>query len=184
MIIVEGPDNSGKSTLITYLSQRFGLKKFKNIRSGPPVNAADLYSRTRYMVEQCIKTRSNNFILDRLNLISETIYGPICRGKDLWQSIYKDKQDLLTSISNMHPFYIYCRPPIEKILDMSTHQEKEYDTPEHLMKVNGELKSIIQAYDNYFASFEGDYYHFHKYDYTKESSLELLITKLQEYLKW
>lgn len=184
MIIVEGPDNSGKSTLISHLSNRFGLVKFKNVRSGPPVNAADLYARARYMINRCISTHSNNFILDRLNLISESIYGPLCRGRDLWLSIYKDKQDLLTALNSLHPFYIYCRPPENIIMNMKTHQEKDYDTPEHLQKVNGELKNIIQAYDNYFAPFERDYYYFHKYDYTKDGSLELLLTKLKEYLKY
>jgi hypothetical protein len=81
-IIVEGPDGAGKTTLIDRYLSHFGHQasielhpKFADSLSGPPVGLDLLVDRDIH--ESTGRTRG--FIYDRHPLISEPIYGPICR---------------------------------------------------------------------------------------------------------
>ncbi len=181
MIIVEGPDNSGKTTLIDKLRAEFGLRLVKPV-AGPPKDSWDLYTRCEYIIKQANICLSKRLIVDRISLIGETIYGPICRGKNLWNEIPNLKADLDYALHCLDPFYIYCRPPLSVIQDLKTHQVKDYDTEEHLDKIKKESALIVKAYDNYFNPFSR--HRLYAYDYTDSTSYSNLINILKEYLKW
>lgn len=132
MIILEGPDNSGKSTLAARIKRDL---KIPVIHSQKP--SEDWTSRMVY--EHCLKQlapRMELSILDRVTAISEAIYGPICRGEsalgnyqaeallDLWQRPYA---------------IIYCRPSDETILDNKGREQMPGVLENH--------KKIIEAYD-------------------------------------
>lgn len=181
MIIVEGPDNSGKTTLIDSLKAEFGLRLLRPA-GGPPKSCLELSERCEYIIKEASLCLSKRLIVDRISLIGESIYGPICRGKDLWTEIPQIKADLLYALNCLDPFYIYCRPPIHIIQNLDTHQIKEYDTEEHLEKIKERSNLIIKAYDNYFNPFSK--HRLFVYDYTRPSSYYNLINLLKEYLKW
>lgn len=184
MIIVEGPDNSGKSTLIKWILKEFPVRELKHGRHGPPRNAFDIKIRTEIILNEAIRSRyKNGVIVDRFSLIGESIYGPILRGKDLWTEIPQDKIRLEGVLNTLNPFIIYCRPDEETILDMSHHQVKDYDTEEHVLNITKNQKLIIKAYDNYFA--RTNPHNFYKYNYKMgEDALFELKQLLGEYLKW
>lgn len=181
MIIVEGPDNSGKSTLISNLMADLNLTLAKSLESGPPKTAMDLYNRSVYLIEQAIMRKNKNIIADRSSIICESIYGPLCRGKDLWVDLIEKKIDVVSSLNALNPFYIYCRPPIIRMQEFVNHNIKSYDTEEHLSAIEKKSSYIIKAYDNYFATMNP--YLYYVYDYTQKDSYNNLIYRLKEYLK-
>lgn len=182
MIVVEGPDNSGKSTLIEQLINDFNLKKISSDRHGPPINEEDNANRVKTVLIKAIKHRRNNVIVDRFSLIGEEIYGPILRHKNLWTIAYKEKIKFMRCFKSLNPFIIYCRPPDSFIMDLSKHIIKDYDSPSHIKNIEENQKLIIKAYDNYFAFW--DSYNFFKYDYTNPVDYQQLCYRLKEYLKW
>ena len=181
MIIVEGPDSSGKSTLIQKLSSRLPLIHIKPIKHGPPVDAEDLYERAKYILMEATKYQ-NNTIVDRFGLIGEAIYGPVCRGKDMWAEIPEKRQEIFSAFNTLNPFIIYCRPPANIIANLANHEVKEYDTPEHLKTLKDNQALIIRSYDNYFANWKS--YNFFVWDYTRPENYYDLVKRLEEYLKW
>lgn len=183
MIIVEGPDNSGKSTLIQWLKKELPLIEVKHGRHGPPVNSKDIVERTEILIKKSIDYNTKAIIVDRFSLIGESIYGPILRGEDLWVKVPHDKIRLQKALRALDPFYIYCRPDKSVIMDLKNHQIKDYDTEEHVLNITKNQELIIDAYDNYFTNLSPS--HFYRYNYKDgEDSLLKLKQQLREYLKW
>ena len=183
MIIIEGPDNSGKTTLLNKLQVEHKLGYLVIPHRGPVQRYHELYCNMEYILNVVIKRSSKRYILDRLPLISESIYGPLCRKRDIWVENFEDKIRFTKALITLDPFIIYCRPPMENILDMKTHQVKEYDTEEHLAQVNRQKRNIVEAYDNYFYNWYNPY-RFFIYDYTNPQHDAELNKLLKEYLKW
>ena len=183
MIIIEGPDNSGKSTLVEWIKENFYVTEV-NRRHGPPVDAQDILERTELVLDTEIHSHPRrNFITDRFSLIGESVYGPILRGKDLWKEIPQDKERVEKTLRILNPFVIYCRPDLDTILDLSHHRVKSYDTQEHLSNLAKNQGLIVKAYDNYFEN--NPFPHFYKYNYKRgEEALNELKNLLGEYLKW
>lgn len=182
MIIVEGPDNSGKTTLIDKLSKEFSLLKLVPYKKGPPKNAEDIFMNSWCIINGALGFHSKRVISDRISLISEDIYGPICRKNNLWDGEYfPRKQKLLNSLKTIDPFFIYCRPPDSVVLNFDTHEEKSYDTQEHIKRISESKALILNAYDNYFYRWYN--YNFFRYDYTNGKHYTELCQQLKEYLK-
>ena len=175
MIIIEGPDNSGKSTLIDSLVKDFNLL-IADKPHGPPKNIADLVNRTSKLL---LRQDSARYILDRHPLFSEAIYGPILRNKNLWDENKTMRDALLNILDNANSegtvFIIYCRPPDEVVLNFDTHLVKSYDTTEHLEGLKNKGHEIIKAYDNLMSSW-ADF----KYNYKEKDSYKLLTQKLRK----
>lgn len=112
MIIVEGPDGGGKTTLIKFLSELWELPVAPRVVSKDARAMTDL----KQWVEINVSKGWQNMIFDRHRLISEPIYGPILRSS---QASGFDNVDWLSVM--MHKFYkaepliIYCMPPLEVV---------------------------------------------------------------------
>lgn len=180
MVIVEGPDNSGKSTLIKQLKTELGLTEIPRLAHGPANGARDLCRRTYQIIDSVTKAKSHRIILDRFTLIGEDIYGPVLRNVNLWDKVPQEKVKFWRAVNLLNPFIIYCRPPEDVIMDMEHHVIKEYDTLEHIKKVNERQGLIIHAYDNYFANWKP--YNFFRYNYKNPDSYNQLKIALKEYL--
>lgn len=134
MIILEGYDNSGKSTLAALLHETTG---FEVRHPGPaPKNFRDEFC---CLVEQA-SNAPINVIQDRVTSVSSQVYQ-----NKLFNERYMAW--LNGMLNTPHCVLIYCRPPIEKILDFTGHQIKDYDTPEHLEKVKGKAIETVESYD-------------------------------------
>lgn len=130
MIILEGMDNSGKSTL----AKQFGLDI---LHPGPA-------PRTKYEELSCLQTQLENarkpIVQDRVTCISSQVYG---RNPD-----FVLLNDYLKQMVNTpHCIVIYCRPPIETILNFGTHKAKAHDNPEHLSRIQHDGLELISKYD-------------------------------------
>lgn len=108
MIIVEGPDGSGKTTLIKQLAGVTQLPIAPRVVSKDAEAQVDLVE----WVEKNLQQGFQATLFDRHRLISEPIYGPILRSKSepmfdnfIWLS------NQLFSLYKMGPVIIYCLPP-------------------------------------------------------------------------
>lgn len=109
MIIVEGPDGGGKSTLVKRLSAELSLPVAPKVVASDTTPVVDL----RRWTEENVYQGFQPVIFDRHRLISEPIYGPAMRRRqhgefyDLtWLS------DMMWHFYNAKPVIIYCMPDL------------------------------------------------------------------------
>lgn len=157
MIIVEGLDNTGKTTLVKKLSKDLGLLVMNN--QGKPKKARDVVDYLHIVIDV-----SHRFpvILDRLSLISEPIYGPVIRGSHLlntWQV-----HTLTYQLKSRKPTIIYCRPPRDVIMSF---KEPQMDG------VIDHAGTLLDAYDLSISQLKLGGFTVLNYDWTTDSYEQL-----------
>lgn len=156
LIVVEGVDGSGKTTLIQNFRQVAKQLCWIFSRSGPPQGPSDLLStiglldRARYY--------SIPLITDRHPLISEPIYGPIIRGKSL---IEEDWPEALGHkyLGGLVSRVIYCKPSLETARK-SSRRERQIEG------VHEKYRDLYQAYDKAMENLRFLGIHVVEYDWT------------------
>lgn len=83
MIIVEGPDGAGKSTLCRNL---VGSGVATKVLDSPRVAAKGDIDRMKYETRRYLKRSKEDVVVDRL-LFSELVYGPILRGRSAFSTL-------------------------------------------------------------------------------------------------
>lgn len=159
MIIIEGLDNTGKSFLVKRLSKDMGLLAMNNQRR--PQASRDI---SDYM--HMVMDLSHRFpvILDRLALISEPIYGPICRGQFMlsnWQI-----HTLTYQLKDRKPAIVYCRPPDSIILKFGAEPQ--------MPGVIEHGPELLKAYDISMAQLKLGGFNVITYDWTTDSYEQLM----------
>jgi hypothetical protein len=128
-VVVEGPDNTGKSTLIRDLCQ--AIPELTLVPgAGPERYPGEINVRVRPMLEM------TNCIFDRHPCVSQMIYGRFRSDATMIEP------SLLDRFYNSNPFFIYCFGSI----DMASHVKKDYDTLEHLAMLNRHREDIEEEY--------------------------------------
>lgn len=130
-IILEGFDNSGKSTL----ANSFGLEV---LHPGP--RPANIMEEIRCIRDQLARA-GDPVVMDRVTCISTPAYA----GNRIFHRAYRGHAFEL--VTKPHCVIIYCRPNINTILDFSTHQSKEYDTPASELALRRKARNVIANYD-------------------------------------
>jgi len=110
--IIEGPDNSGKSTLATALAERLNMASIHQVR---PASAKDFFYY--WLAEH----KFVNTIFDRSMALSQQIYDKIT-GRD--QVIHADELDLFIKSTVDNIPMIICLPPPEIVLNASADREE------------------------------------------------------------
>lgn len=114
MIVVEGPDGAGKTTLIRQIVEGTGLSVAPRVVSKDAEAMVDL---KRWVVRN-VKRGWQNKIFDRHRLISEPIYGPLLRDQP--QPGFDDPEWFSAQLYEFYripPVIIYCLPPFEVVWD-------------------------------------------------------------------
>lgn len=137
MIIVEGPDGAGKSSLIEKLSETLMLpiheRASDSIKGPVPDLSVWAYQDVTTQPEQPVS------IYDRHPLISEYVYGPITR-EFLNPNMTSTTMHLCIRMLAKQSFVIFCRPPTEEIRANVLRHEQMEGVTEH-------IGQIIAAYD-------------------------------------
>lgn len=160
IIIVEGCDGGGKSTLTAQLMKRFKLQYH---HEGPP--PADMSSLEHYgSILQAY--REKNVVFDRFAL-GERVYGPIYRGFDtLGESGWRVFHRLITASAT---FQIMCLPKYEVCRKAWASGRDEMIRDEPTFK---------KTYDGFkeLASTQN-----HIYDWTHEGAFERLCIRIEDW---
>lgn len=172
MIIVEGPDGAGKTTLIKRLAKGLNLKISRRVVDRDTRPMTDL----RKWVECEGLSRSWTTILDRHRLISEPIYGPIM-GRDPGSDFYD--LDWLRNVTdkfhNMQNLLVWCMPPLEVVLSNVCNDPDNQAVVGHIVDI---YHAYVAMCAQYTQSASWQVY----YDYTKGEDEYQAV--LKEYLHW
>jgi len=113
MLIVEGPDGAGKTTLIQALQHELGLPIAPRVVSKDAEAMVDLPA----WVEMNLSEGFQHRIFDRHRLISEPVYGPILRhDQEAGFDDIETMQRWMFKFYNLQPIIIYCIPPLDTVL--------------------------------------------------------------------
>lgn len=146
IIVVEGPDASGKSTLIEHFKSRLGPTVKYQAGEGPEKYPGEINERlVRYSQWYY---HNGVVIFDRHPCVSQPIYGKIRHNTAV------DPEHQLNFMLSL-PVFIYCRTTR---IDLSNHEEKDYDSEEHMIAVRNNRAMIIAAYDLWAAKNAHIYY--------------------------
>jgi hypothetical protein len=140
VVILEGPDGAGKTTLATHLEQEHG---FHYIHTGKPSGNGSL------LVEYCLildeaRRSGEKIVIDRLH-VGESVYGPLMRGTDL---ITSEGQDIIQRFINaMGAVEVFCLPPYE--VCERNWAERHFQGREYVTEVH-KFRAVYAAYDRFF----------------------------------
>ena len=130
VIIIEGMDNSGKSTLARCIAQRLNFAIQES--EGPPRSREEINARIRRYAYM------RNVVFVRHPVISNAIYGAQRPEGDPIDPALRRK-----FYSDPHNLFIYC-DPLERGLD--DHVVKDHDTPEHLALLEERRSILLKEY--------------------------------------
>lgn len=148
LVTVEGPDASGKSTLVRALCTAFPRRIIVLRSTRPPSTEAGL---AREIAWRSQLPASVPILADRDPRVSEPIYGPILRGRSFWPAFAGPFPDALGLV-------VYCRPPLHALLTKLAGEGQ----PEQLAGVRENYSKILLEYDQLMETRA----HF-TYDYTR-----------------
>jgi len=142
MIILEGPDLGGKSTVGKMLSDMLGLKLHHF--GGPPKSSVELITR--------ISLAPRKVIYDRHPCISEIIYGQLPGRTPLISQGYA-----ISYLKTLDPIIFYCNPGWE-YLKTKLHflKNKPHKSQNHVIAVHQNYKFIYDRYEGYMHSLKAD----------------------------
>lgn len=151
LVIVEGFDNTGKTSLIQGLSEDLKLLVMNNRRKPPSEAYMEQYLRT-----VCSLGQDYPVILDRLCTISEPVYG-VLRGRG---PVITSEQEArhLHILRASDPLIIYCRPPTGVVLNFGDRPQMD--------GVISNARSLLSAYDSRADSMARDGFRVVHWDFT------------------
>lgn len=133
MIILEGIDGSGKTTLGNIVAKHF-LANFQ-LGEGPPRKGEDINDRIRHYLN-----RQGPWVFDRHPVVSQSIYNmmgsnPQKVDPELYQRFHADPRNI----------FIYC-DPLERGLANATSDHPTADTPEYIAELESKYLLLLAAY--------------------------------------
>jgi len=141
MIVVEGFDASGKSTLAKRIADLLGWPVLHT--GGPTTDEADVVAclhRSRQRMQKHV-------VQDRITHVSESVYSHL--------EFPAKAARALDAIREIPPtvMVIYAKPPPEFLIDalMHEHRQQAWDTNDHLERVHRDSRSMIAFYDTVMA---------------------------------
>lgn len=161
LVIVEGPDGAGKSTLIQNLVALGGFVYFHT--GGPPRDKQDLEDQLTMISAVLDAAGPDTLILDRHPAVSDPIYRKVTGSRSFVTPGELDEQ-----VGALNPVFVYCRGSADSMRANIRKSPKAHKPQEHLLKVIQKHGEIVKLYDDFFARTP----HI-RYDWQRDSVLEL-----------
>lgn len=152
IVVVEGSDGAGKTTLIERAREGQRERYFLTVRASRyPPDVKTAFQYLSWVKHQ----RDLDLVLDRIHFISDRVYGPILRNADIFRELPLDFG--LQSVGAI----VYCRPPLELIAENVRKNQQLKGVPENIEK-------LVAAYDTLMEMLKGRGLKVIKYDYTAD----------------
>jgi hypothetical protein len=171
MIILEGPDGSGKTTLMQELVMDHGFKQRPRFstHSGPLDN---LYRRVYQDLEKVMSGTEECGVYDRHSLMSEYIYGQIRPDSEINPDfLWPGAADMVRALSS-RCLLVLCLPPLHVV----TENVLKEDT-EQMVGVRENIFRMYQAYQ-VMRIFWPSQNRLITYDYTSDLSRRTAISRI------
>lgn len=132
-LILEGPDASGKSTLARTISKESGMPLF--LAGGKPKDDQEMWS----MITDQRHAADAGSIVDRVSSISQQVYreGLFLRSDLVDEAMALAQKSII----------VYCRPPMDVLMDPNKHEWKSYDTPAWKAEILVNQGLYVRRYD-------------------------------------
>lgn len=159
MIVVEGPDGSGKTTLVQRLREDLALEQIPRA-----VNSdAEYGTRLDTWVEDVQRRHMEGIICDRHQLISHLMYGPTMR-RELF-GMFQNPNWLANQIENFwaaRPIVILCLPQLNIVkanLEVDEHKVAQADIDifywnYHIWYADNYYRNHIMIWDYTFMNYD------------------------------
>lgn len=167
MIVLEGPDGAGKSTLIKAIEKRLGIEATHF--GGPPKYIDELHER--------VAASRSAKLLDRYSPISEQVYGPIANRQ--WSIDVMD-----TYIQQNCKIVIYCKPRRSTLMRNKVRcleADKAHKSEQHCKMVSDNFERVLDGYERTMRKIHRLGVNVYVYDYEEPEALTKLFTFLEHY---
>lgn len=135
-IVLEGPDNTGKSTLARALSHSIGWPVSSSL--GREKYPGELDERVKKYLEM------DRTIFDRHTVVSNYIYSHVTKRNPVNSSLTVD-------FYKSRPVFVYCRAVPGR--DLKDHVPKIHDDDAFLKKLDENYDNLCVAYDKWALQF-------------------------------
>jgi hypothetical protein len=129
-IVLEGPDNAGKSTLANAISEDIGWP------IKPKEGKPDTFEKTVQKIKFYLSL--DRLIIDRHPMITQLVYGQVLRDDP------QPPIELFERFLYQRPIIIYCRC---LKLRLKGHEASPTDTDDHLHLLDAKYDQIVALYD-------------------------------------
>lgn len=136
-IIIEGPDNGGKTTLAnTLLAEQAGL-----IYHHPGGRPADAAAEAKCLHEQMTMVmRHDKLLMDRCTAISQQVYSPHAVRDP-------ERKAHLKNLIDEGVLFVYCRPGTDWLMSFEHFTWREGETEEFKQEIIAKQHVFIERYD-------------------------------------
>lgn len=172
-VIVEGMDNTGKTTLIQRIIRDYarGYSSAK-VSLGPNCSEREQRAWLETSLEQIKQCPKDLLIFDRFLPICDTVYGNVLRGGSLWNI----KDDIIKELLDKYnPLIIYCRPDMDKIIGFE-------DGREQMEGVEENARLLVETYDKTMDYLISLGYQVITYDYDFDLDKTIIENKIKSLL--
>lgn len=162
IIVLEGPDGGGKTTLAKHLEGKYGWKYF---HSGKPMSRDDM--KKLYIDLEFMAGSQDIYVVDRAPFISDLVYSKIFEKPLL--------ADLKTHMEawSICKLMIYCMPHAITKDHVST-EHKAHKPAEYTEQVKKKHEQILNAYEDLFRRKDQFPFPSYRYDGLVEGNFEKL----------
>lgn len=137
MIIVEGMDNTGKTTLVEKIAKQYPTLQ----RDGSlgPNTPAELIARVVRMIARA--DVGEMWLYDRTPLISEEVYGSELRGESALLGVWGYLAD---QVLLQRPLIIHCDPPEEHVRASFKDRDQMEGVEQRISRLLARYRSVVQ----------------------------------------